>query len=424
MRRSQQVGVVSVAAIVAGIVMLVAGFLLGASPAGREVLRHVLPAGVADSWLGAPQEFSLQSQVLDRLESTYYEEFDPQSLQDDAIRGMLAGLDDPYTSYFDPQEYAELLEHTEGTYSGVGMVVEVLNGFPTIVSTFKGSPAEGADLQPGDIILKVNGEAVDGIDLEQVVARIKGAEGSTVAMELYRPPAGYFSRAQEEASEGALELPEGGETVEVTMTRRAIEPPVLESQMLRAGERKVAHIRFFTFSDGSAAKLRQAVTEAIEEEGAQAIILDLRSNGGGLVNEAVAVASIFVPEGVIVTTEGLHSPREELRSTGGAFADIPLYVLVNEFTASASEIVAGALKDYQRAEILGTTTFGKGLVQVLEGLSNGGAVKITSAVYLTPSGADINGKGITPDVEIPDDLSTTDVDETLDRTLELIAEGG
>ena len=167
----------------------------------------------------------------------------------------------------------------------------------------------------------------------------------------------------------------------------------------------------------------QAAVDAKDD----AVILDLRHNGGGLLNEAVDVASIFIDQGVIVTTQGLHSTKEvytarHLRQ-GKAFTDIPVYVLVDEFTASASEIVSGALQDHKRATLVGVTTFGKGLVQTVIDLSNGGALKVTTAVYLTPSGRDINKKGIAPDVVAPDLAATPNVDETLDKTLSLIASG-
>jgi len=152
-----------------------------------------------------------------------------------------------------------------------------------------------------------------------------------------------------------------------------------------------------------------------------AVVLDLRGNGGGLLNEGVDVASIFIPEGDIVSTEGLHSPKQVYEATGGAYPDVPLYVLTDPHTASASEIVAGALQDYKRATLVGETTFGKGLVQSIEALSNGGALKATTAVYLTPKGRDINKKGIIPDVLAPDDPTTTSVDETLQAVLKLIA---
>jgi carboxyl-terminal processing protease len=190
--------------------------------------------------------------------------------------------------------------------------------------------------------------------------------------------------------------------------------------MLEAGDKQVALISFFTFSDGSAAELREQVERAVVESRVDAIILDLRSNGGGLLDEAVDVASIFLDKGVVVTTEGLHSPKQTFEVTGGAYTDVPLYVLTDRFTASASEIVSGALQDEDRATLIGETTFGKGLVQSLEPLSNGGALKVTTAVYLTPDGRDINETGILPDVTAPDDAAT-EVDETVEAALDLIA---
>ena len=193
-----------------------------------------------------------------------------------------------------------------------------------------------------------------------------------------------------------------------------------ESELLAADGKQVALISFFTFSIGSAAELREQVTKAIEDDEVDAIILDLRGNPGGIVSEAVDVTSLFVEEGVVVTIEGLHSPKEVYETTGGAYAEIPLYVLVDSFSASASEIVSGALQDHERAILIGETTFGKGLVQVATPLSNGGALKMTTAVYLTPNGRNINEVGIEPDITAPDDPATTDVDEGVEAALDLI----
>lgn len=216
-------------------------------------------------------------------------------------------------------------------------------------------------------------------------------------------------------------LPPGGELKDYALVRRTIAVPVTESKILDAQGKRVALISFFTFSDGSSAQLRAEVKKAVETDSVAAIILDLRSNGGGLLDEAVEVASIFISSGVIVSTEGLHSPEQVYSATGGAYAQIPLYVLTDPYTASASEIVSGALQDYKRATLVGETTFGKGLVQSIEPLSNGGAIKVTTAVYLTPKGRDINATGIAPDVVAPDDLETTAVDEAVEAALDLVA---
>jgi carboxyl-terminal processing protease len=402
-----------------GVFLLGAGF--GASSGFRDVLRSVLPSSVASSLLGPRDLYPLQREVLQRVEQSFYKDFDPASLEDSAVKGMVAGLNDPYTDYFNPTEYASFNEHTEGKYTGVGMVVEMNGTFVQVVTAFKGSPAELGGVKPGDIVLGVDKVPTDGLSLEQVVAKIKGLEGTTVTLQIYHLPAGSATGAGA-SKQGLTDLPTGGESAEVTLERKAIDVPVVETEIKTTGNKKAAHITLTTFSDGSAKKLREAVATALDQDKVDAIILDLRNNGGGLLLEAVDIASIFIPSGVVVTTEGLHSPKQVFEVTGGAIPDVPVYLLVNSFSASASEIVAAALKDHQRATLVGETTFGKGLVQSVLGLNNGGALKVTTAVYLTPNGTDINKKGITPDVEVKTD-ATTAGDPVLDKALELVLQG-
>jgi len=190
--------------------------------------------------------------------------------------------------------------------------------------------------------------------------------------------------------------------------------------MLSAQGKPVALIGFFSFSSGSAAELRTAVKKAVETDKVAAIILDLRENGGGYLNEGIDVASLFIQSGTIVSTSGLHSKEQVYKASGGAYTDVPLYVLVDRYTASASEIVAGALQDYKRATLIGETTFGKGVVQSLEPLSNGGLLKATTAAYLTPNGRNINKVGITPDVIAPEDPNNPSVDNGVQAALKLI----
>ena len=443
MRSSTKIPLLIVAGVVAAVLLVSGGLLLGLNAEVRDALRGVLPSGV----FGGSEEgsdYSLQQEVLGKLDSTFYKQVDDAALRVDAIDGMVAGLDDPYTVYMDPEEYASFQEHTSGSYSGVGMTVEMKDRLVTVVSTFKGSPAQLAGIRPGDIILAVDGISTEGQNLDEVVGRIKGDEGTEVTLKLYRPvasttttvassgggpgatvtttpgPTDTTDRPADTTAE-AFQLPPGGETEDYRLTRRAIVVPVTESETLAVAGKKVVLIRFFTFSDGSAAELRAQVEKALDTERAAAIILDLRSNGGGLLDEAVDVASIFIPSGVIVTTEGLHSPKETYNATGGAYIQVPLYVLTDQYTASASEIVSGALQDDRRATLVGETTFGKGLVQSIEPLSNGGALKVTTAVYLTPKGRDINKTGIAPDVVAPDDPNTVNVDEGLQAALGLIS---
>jgi carboxyl-terminal processing protease len=423
----------AVAGLVAALLLVSGGVLVGLNSDVRGTLRDVLPGEFFGSG-GSSDDFELQQEVLDKLESNFYRPVDPEAVEPGAIDGMVASLDDPYTVYMDPEEYAAYLEHVSGSYSGVGMTVEMKDNLVTIVSTFKGSPAELAGIEPGDIILAVDGGSTEGMNLDEVVTEIKGPEDTTVTLTIYRPPAsttttvagedGESGESQADISGDATadvsQLPPGGETHEYTLTRQTIEVPVVETEIIDVDGKKVALIGFYTFSDGSAAQLRAEVERAVEDENVDAIILDLRSNGGGLLDEAVGVASIFIPEGVIVSTEGLHSPEEIYYAEGDAFADIPVVVLVDEYTASASEIVSGALQDHGRAPLVGETTFGKGLVQIITSLSNGGALKVTTAVYLTPDGRDINETGIAPDVVAPDDPAT-EVDEGLEAAKKLIS---
>jgi carboxyl-terminal processing protease len=440
MRNSTKTLLIVVLGLLAAAILVFGGVLLGMNPRVEGALKDSLPSGWSFS---GGDGYGLQDEVLRKLSSHYYEEVDEGELKKKAIEGMVNGLDDPYTVYMDPVGYADFLERSSGSYSGVGMTVEMKDRLVTIVSTFKGTPAEIAGMRAGDVILEVDGVSTEGLDLDEVVGRIKGPEGTQVMLKVYRvstssassttTTAGYIdgddgdggsstTTTTEEGSNTAdiSHLSPGGEAKEFRLTRKTIDIPTTERELLRVDGKKIAHISLFTFSDGSASALREEVRAAVESERVDAVILDLRSNGGGLLSEAIDVASIFIKEGVIVTTEGLHSRKEVYRATGGAYSEVELIVLVDPYTASASEIVSGALQDEGRAVLVGETTFGKGLVQSIESLSNGGALKVTTAVYLTPSGRDINDKGIAPDVVAPDDPETEDVDECLEAALGLL----
>lgn len=417
--------------------LILAGVLLGMDAGVERAMREFFgwdAGGSVDE-----VDVDLQDEILRVLESKYYEEIEPGVLARGAIDGMLAGLGDPYTVYYDPEEYRAFKEEASGSYSGVGMTVQMNQRLVTVVAVFEGSPAESAHIEAGDIVLSVDGVSAAGRTVDEVVSDIKGPEGTQVVLEMYRPPlvttsttvpgqvdegSGATTESREDITVDLAGLPAGGTTTKYTLTRRSIVIPTTDVEILQAGGRKVAHIALYTFNNANASQeLRGDVEAAIDREGVDAIVLDLRGNGGGLLNAAVEVASIFIENGVIVSTKGLRSPEETLSATGDAVEDVPLYVLTDGFTASASEIVAGALQDYGRATLLGETTFGKGLVQSVVELSNQGAVKVTTAVYLTPKGRDINEKGISPDIVAPDDPATQEVDETMDKALTLIAGG-
>jgi carboxyl-terminal processing protease len=434
MPKAAKIALLTFVGVVVVALLLAAGFFLGMSPEFGGKLQDILPSGCATSSTLVDEK--LQEEVLQKLEANYYKEIDPAKLQRGAIDGMVASLNDRWTEYLDAQEYSDLQTSLSHSYSGVGMTMELVDGLVVIVSTFEGSPAALAGIKAGDILVSVDGISTDGLKIDQVATRVRGPEGTTVKVSMYRPPIpSTTTTAPGESSSGPVDqsttttagvvdsshLPAGGTSMEYTLTRKTIAVPVTHTEVVQDGAKKVAHIYFSSFSEGSAQALRAEVKQVMEVDKVDAIILDLRSNGGGLIQEAVGVASIFIQNGTIVSTEGLHSPQEVLGATGGAYSTVPLYVLTDKYTASASEIVSGALQDYKRATLVGETTFGKGLVQLIVPLSNGGALKVTIAVYLTPKGRDINQKGITPDMVAPDDLATPDVDETLQEALDLIA---
>jgi carboxyl-terminal processing protease len=416
------------------VLLIFGGFLLGMDPQIGGVAQDVFSDGITG---GA--NYRLQREVLRKLEQSYYKAIDPEVLHVGAIDGMLAGLDDPYTVYMDPEEYASWKEQTSGSYSGVGIVVVFKDHLVTAAAVFEDSPAAAAGIQPDDVVIAVDGVSSQGRTLDQVVGDMKGPADTTVVLKMWRPavistttttapnssdttaPDGQATEDDGDPTVDLSGLPAGGETKDYTVTRREITIPSTDKQILTVDGKKVALISLYQFAEASAADLRAEVTAAVQTDKVAAIILDLRGNGGGLLTSAIDVASIFIDTGVIVSTEGLHSNKEVLSAAGDAVAEVPLYVLVDEYTASASEIVSGALQDYGRATLVGETTFGKGLVQTLEPLSNGGAIKVTTAVYLTPKGRDINAKGISPDVVAPDDPQTTDVDEGLEAVEDLIS---
>jgi carboxyl-terminal processing protease len=311
---------------------------------------------------------------------------------------MLDSLDDPYTVYLTPEETQAFEEKQKGEYSGIGAALQSEPEGLVITNVFAGSPAAGVGLEPGDLIVAVDGETTAGVAIETSIARIKGEAGTQVELSV---------KAQGD-----------GDARKITVTRRTIEIPETDSRMERAGGDKVGYVQLYEFGGNAARDVRDDI-EDLTEQGAEAFILDLRFNGGGLLDQAVDVTGLF-RTGVVASTKGLHSPLEVYETQGPVATTKPLVVLVNGYSASASEIVTGALKDAGRAEIIGTQTFGKGLVQTIVPLDDGAALKVTTAVYYTPDGTNIDNKGIAPDVAVEDDESTKK-DEQLQRALAHLA---
>ena len=297
-----------------------------------------------------------------------------------AVRGMVNVLkkdsDDPYALFYTPQAYRSFQELTTGRFSGIGVWLKPVRGNLKIVSVLPESPALEAGLEPDDVIQSIDGRPVGKMTSDEAIARIKGKEGTDVTL--------VVEREDDEVS--------------FTITRKQLDLPSVQASL---EEDNVGYIQLVTFANGAGKDVREQV-EKLSEQGAEGIILDMRDNGGGLFDEAIEVASVFIEDGEVVSYESRTEPDVSYEAEGDAFENIPLVVLVNGGTASASEIVTGALQDRGRAIVVGTTTYGKGSVQRLIPLLDGSALKLTTAAYLTPEGS-IDGEGIEPDVEVDKD---------------------
>jgi carboxyl-terminal processing protease len=314
--------------------------------------------------------------ALEQIRSTSVDPPSEEDLVRGAIRGMIKVLkksEDPYALFYSPNGYRSFQELTTGRFSGIGVWIKPKGGRLEIVSVLPGTPARDAGLKRGDVIEAVDGTPVRNMTSDETINRIKGREGSEVDIEITR----------------------AGTTLSFTITRKAIELPNLKASLLEEG---YGYIRLFGFARGAGNQVRERVAGFIDQ-GAQGVVLDLRDNGGGLFSEAIEVASVFIEDGKVVIYRERGQEDQDFEAKGDAF-DVPVVVLVNEGTASASEIVAGALQDQGRAIVVGTTTYGKGSVQEITPLIDGSAMKLTTAAYLTPEGRNIDGRGIEPDVEV------------------------
>jgi carboxyl-terminal processing protease len=380
------------------VVLLVAlgflgGYFVGWYLHGENVVR--LSAEEANA---AKKAGDLQQRIIEELQGRYYRPVDVDKLSTAGVNGTLKSLKDPYTVYLSPEEAKALATRMSGQFFGIGATLQKGKKGVVITKVYAGSPAERAGLEPGDIIVTVDGKPTANEAVDVSVARIRGDEGTHVKL--------------------GVEPKAGGPVETLDLVRRRVELPETRKKMERAGGEKIGYVQLFAFNAFAARDVRRDV-EALAKRGAQSFILDLRYNVGGLLDQAVDVTGIF-QTGVVTSTKGLHSPLEVFRTNGPVATDETLVLLVNGYSASASEIVTGALKDNQRAEVIGTRTFGKGLVQITVPLGNGAALHLTIAVYLTPNGTNINKKGITPDIVVQDDPKTKK-DEQLQAALKYLA---
>ena len=354
-----------------------------------------LGLGAAD--VSAERKFSKIRQLIDE---NFLGEVDESKLEEGIYKGYLSGLDDPYSVYYDEEETKELYESTQGEYSGIGVVISqnINTGIITMIQVYEDSPAEKAGLKDNDVLYKVGDMEVTGMELSEVVSYIKGERGTSVRLTVLRG--------------------EDGEEIQVTAVRDQIEARTVEYRML---ENQIGYLSVSEFDSVTYDQYAEAL-EKLQQQGMEALVVDLRNNPGGNLQTVCDMLDLILPEGTIVYTEDKDGNRNTAASDEEHQLDIPMAVLVNGNSASASEIYAGAVQDYGIGTIVGTQTYGKGVVQQIFDLGDGTSVKLTIAEYFTPDGRNINGEGITPDVEIEYEWDEADpeADNQLEKALEIL----
>lgn len=360
------------------ILVLVVGTVLGVSLPFSGGLLARKPAAEPEDRVW--QEARELAEVIQRIKREYVEPLDDDRLMENALRGMVSDLD-PHSQYLDAGEYRDIRISTTGSYTGIGIEVSAVNGEVRVVTPIAGSPAAQSGIRSGDQIVAVDGEAIDGSHLQDTMDRLRGRPGTKVSVTVVSDD----------------------ELVTHEMRRTTIRMASVHREVLDSG---YGYVRVSQFSETTARELSRAIDELQHEKDGMldGLVLDLRNNPGGVLDAAVDVADLFLDSGVIVTAEGRTFDSKFRRSAhrGDVLDGASLVVLVNKGSASASEIVAGALQDHGRATIVGTRTFGKGLVQTVLPLAQGRAIKLTTSRYFTPSGDSINEIGITPDVYVDD----------------------
>lgn len=389
---------------------ILVGFLLATLVAvivlfGRKTSVSDSSQGVIDTLTddSATSESKLQT-ILYIIKNYYYQDVDDQTLIDGVYAGIVESLDDPYSAYYTAEEYEDLMDTLTGNYAGIGALLQknAETGEVAITKVYEDTPAEKAGLQEGDIIVSADGNIATEEDLDVFVQHIRGEEGTDVELVINRE----------------------GEEMTVTCTRASISTPTVEHQML---DNNVGYIQVSQFTDGTYDDF-VAAYEDLEAQGMTSVIFDMRNNGGGLLDSVVDILDYLLPEGTVVYTMDKAGNREDYTSDAANYKSIPMTVLVNGNTASAAEIFTGAIRDFEYGTIIGTQTFGKGIVQSTIPLTDGSAVKLTTQTYYTPSGECIHGTGITPDEVLEyefmggeDDQYSVDLDNQIQKALEVLA---
>ncbi|MEX1000172.1 MAG: S41 family peptidase [Thermodesulfobacteriota bacterium] len=341
------------------------------------------------------------TRVLDLIQRNYVENVDGEELTNKAIEGMLQSLD-PYSAYLSPERYRDLEIGTSGEFVGVGMEVTTKNGYLKVITPIEGGPADKAGIKPKDLIIEIEGESTKGMVVQEAVNLLRGPKGSSVNITVER--------------EGV------SQPLKITLVRDKITVKSVKYRML---DNQIGYIRLTQFQENSSQELRSALSALESQNGKKlrGVVLDLRNNPGGLLGEAIEIVDEFIDQGLIVSVRGRTEgqAREYYATKNGDFQEYPIVVIVNDGSASASEVVAEALQDSKRATILGTNTFGKGSVQTIIRLEDGSGLKLTTAKFYAPSGRSISEIGVTPDVIVENDDSN---DKQLDTAVEILKSSG
>jgi carboxyl-terminal processing protease len=337
------------------------------------------------------QQLSLFGDIFERVKANYVIDPPSDKLIYNAINGMLTGLD-PHSSYMNAKQYADMQVETTGQFGGLGLEVTQAGGLLKVISPIDGTPASRAGIKPGDIIVDIDSHSTEGLNLDDAVDKMRGAVGSQITLTLKR---------------SGIETP-----VIVTLTREIIQIQAVKSKVFPSPDGDIGYIRLASFSEQADADIRKAVTDMQKKSSLHihAYILDMRGNPGGLLDQAVAVGDDFLNSGEIVSTHGRHAQDDQVwyAQPGDITNGAPIVILTNEGTASAAEIVSAALQQNRRALILGMPTFGKGSVQTIVPIPGNGALRLTTALYYTPSGKSIQDYGVTPDVKVDDTRTPQD----------------
>ena len=371
--------------------------LRGGSGAASPIASSSGSGGAVDAQ--AVNKLKLLEQYIDYY---YYksDEVSKEDMQNGMFKGLVDSLGDVYSCYFTPQEYQSLQQQTTGVYFGIGAYVskDVESGACVISGVIKDTPAEAAGLMEGDVIYSVEGKEMNGLELEEVVSYIKGDEGTKVHITIYR----------------------NGEPIEMELTRARVTSPTVDSEMKENG---IGYLQITEFDDVTTAQFEENFA-SLKDQGMKGLIIDLRSNPGGNVTTVCEIAEKLLPEGLVFYMEDKNGKRTEYPCKGADF-DLPLVVLVNEYSASAAEILSGAIKDAGIGKLVGKKTFGKGIVQTVAPLDDGSAIKLTIANYYTRNGNDIHLKGIEPDIEVDMDADAyleNKIDTQLEKAIEVLTE--